>query len=452
MASIVSRPTKSGVKHYLYAYADGKKNYLGNFDTYEEALERKERAEADAEQRRLTDADATYAQLQTLRDYFYDDTQYGYRARAELEPSTWLGYESAMRRHVLPLIGNKAVGSIKREDVRAMVKALTHSKLGPSTIERCRKVVSTVFSTLIDHDVVTSNPAYRVKTPTVVREEKPIFSPQEVQRLLDSFPTTGAELLASTLIETGARFGEVTEIRPVDFDWRSGTIQITRAVADVGDKNNPDGTGRFYVKVPKGKRGRFTTVTPALLAKLEWYVEENNIKPNDLLFPVHLVIPPRPSRVVEEVELTEEIINSLGLCEPNKEGKRYRHGTSSAYSRGGCRCKYCRQALRNLDRKRAARKPTRHSNGTRTNLTGHTPRDAWYEVWYQACEDAKIPYHVSPHSMRHSHATWLLKGGADLHSVKERLGHSSITTTELYLHRINAEDKTSTNIMEGLLK
>ena len=50
------------------------------------------------------------------------------------------------------------------------------------------------------------------------------------------------------------------------------------------------------------------------------------------------------------------------------------------------------------------------------------------------------------------HATWLLKNGVDLHTVKERLGHASITTTELYLHRINAEDQTATNIMKGLLQ
>ena len=57
-----------------------------------------------------------------------------------------------------------------------------------------------------------------------------------------------------------------------------------------------------------------------------------------------------------------------------------------------------------------------------------------------------------PDSLRHSHATWLLKNGVDLHTVKNRLGHASITTTELYLHRINAEDTSSSNIMKGLLQ
>lgn len=65
---------------------------------------------------------------------------------------------------------------------------------------------------------------------------------------------------------------------------------------------------------------------------------------------------------------------------------------------------------------------------------GQLTREMVFIMVKQLAKEAGVTKTISPHTFRHSFATHLIDGGADLRAVQEMLGHESITTTEIYTH------------------
>lgn len=82
------------------------------------------------------------------------------------------------------------------------------------------------------------------------------------------------------------------------------------------------------------------------------------------------------------------------------------------------------------------RRPKRRSEPTLflNNRGEALTRVMVFNIIKRAALEAGIEKHISPHTLRHSYATHLLEGGANIRQVQELLGHESIATTEVYTH------------------
>lgn len=99
------------------------------------------------------------------------------------------------------------------------------------------------------------------------------------------------------------------------------------------------------------------------------------------------------------------------------------------------------QAFESVERYLNAERPLLLKPGRKTDNAvflnargGHLSRVAIWQLVKKAALLANIQVPVYPHAFRHSFATHLLEGGADLRSVQQMLGHVSINTTEIYTH------------------
>jgi site-specific recombinase XerD len=372
--------------------------------------------------------------------------------RTDVRLATRRHYSILLKKYALPVIGGEKIKSIKKQDIRKMFDTLQSEGVSPSTIAHLKTALGYLFRQAVDNEVIPINPTHRIKTPVSRPDPTYTLEAKDFSKVLKNLPTEGSRLFARFLVGSGLRFGEATELRVKDFNFQSKEVYVRRSVSDVGKKIN---NGERFIVIPATKNGHKRTVTlsASLIAEVKAFVIAKALAKDELVFSKNLVIDEGRMNVPSE---------SKG--KPYKKGnKTFQHSTAYSYNVGGCRCSQCKQAVKEYrsqyrkDKakgkgKSLSKSDSKSDSRSQSNSKRHLPRDRWRTTWNEAITQSGIGWYPKTHDLRHANATLLLKGGVDVHEVKERLGHQSITTTERYLHRIRHQQSKAAEVVNDFLE
>ena len=118
------------------------------------------------------------------------------------------------------------------------------------TVRRLRFVLSAIFTTALG-DVIFLHPCKGVKTPTVARKPLKIITPEQFDAIYEALPDPVSRLLIETGIESGCRWGELTELRVRDLDPSTCMLTVSRAVVQVNPKFHPAASDSWSSRIPR---------------------------------------------------------------------------------------------------------------------------------------------------------------------------------------------------------
>lgn len=328
------RTGRDGKARYTACYLDirGQERSAGTFSSKKDASDAWKDAEARVRAGRQGDPGRG---RQTFQAYVQDK----WLPHHLLEPGVRSNYADQISKHLIPFFGPMKMRDILPEHVRQWVTYMQARDASARTIQYCKgSILNAIFTTALEDEVVTIHPGPGVKTPAVPDKPRQIITAAQFSLLCQALPGAGAQLLVETAIESGMRWGELTEVRAGDLDFTSCILTVSRAVVELSQDDHPDGQ-RFLVKdYPKDKEYRRFKLSRQITAKICAHVAASSLGTDDLLFAYQAPAQPR------SMSRSTDACPPPGLTEPNENGRSYRHGTLTAYNAARCRCEHCRGA------------------------------------------------------------------------------------------------------------
>ena len=171
--------------------------------------------------------------------------------KKRLKRGTIERYESMLNRIIIPVIGLKGINKIKRSDIKALLNNALDQGISRSTVELIRTVVSSIFNTAIDEELVKDNPTTNIlKSLNLKKEQQKEINPytkDEVRQFLDicknHYPQSYSFFM--TAFSTGLRLGELLALNWPDINLSERTIKVSKTYKCGEISGTKNGKTRF---------------------------------------------------------------------------------------------------------------------------------------------------------------------------------------------------------------
>ena len=198
---------------------------------------------------------------------------------SELRQLTRRDYESLLKNHILPTLGDEPLSSLSRSTVREWFSGLSRDR--PRARSKALQLLHAILNSAIDAELIETNPAALGRRtgarPSRAKKIRPL-TVQEVQEIADVMPDN---LKVAVLLGCwcALRYGELAELRRKDVHLDEGVLRVERAVIRV--------KGQYVATRPKTDAGvRDIHIPPFLIPALQHHLDTHVSRGRDsLLFP-----------------------------------------------------------------------------------------------------------------------------------------------------------------------
>ena len=168
----------------------------------------------------------------------------------KLRPSTLKSYESYIRTHIVPRLGDKTLGELTAQDVQRFLNDCTCRGLSPRSVQYIRAILRAALGQALRWGYVERNVAALASPPRQKRKQIETLTADEAGHLMEATQEDRLGTLFATALYTGMRQGELLGLRWPDVDLDAGIVRVRQAVQKI------DGTWEFVE--PKSANGRRT--------------------------------------------------------------------------------------------------------------------------------------------------------------------------------------------------